>query len=106
MLLALLSLLGLLALRNRGGGSSGGSVAVAQDIITDDTYFYGQSPPVYPSRECPCTWIKGGIRLTRYSGDDWCWGLGGGVWQGARDGWKDDVGGKGMSFGVRLWLSL
>ncbi|KOS23041.1 putative beta-glucosidase M [Escovopsis weberi] len=25
-----------------------GGVA-AQDVITDDTYFYGQSPPVYPS---------------------------------------------------------
>lgn len=23
---------------------------VAQSIITDDTIFYGQSPPVYPSR--------------------------------------------------------
>jgi beta-glucosidase len=21
------------------------------DVITDDAYFYGQSPPVYPSRE-------------------------------------------------------
>jgi hypothetical protein len=24
----------------------------AQSIIMDDTYFYGQSPPVYPAREC------------------------------------------------------
>lgn len=33
-------LMGLLAL---------GQTAKAQDIITDDTYFYGQSPPIYPS---------------------------------------------------------
>lgn len=26
-----------------------GQVSNAQDIITDDTVFYGQSPPVYPS---------------------------------------------------------
>lgn len=25
----------------------------AQFIITDDTYFYGQSEPVYPTREDP-----------------------------------------------------
>lgn len=22
-----------------------------ENVITDDTYFYGQSPPVYPTRE-------------------------------------------------------
>lgn len=33
-------LMGLLAL---------GQTAKAQDIITDDTFFYGQSPPIYPS---------------------------------------------------------
>jgi beta-glucosidase len=50
MILILLSgLAGLAALPKRGGS---GSVAVAQDIISNDTYFYGQSPPVYPSREC------------------------------------------------------
>lgn len=27
-----------------------GGVA-AEDVITEDTYFYGQSPPVYPARE-------------------------------------------------------
>lgn len=25
--------------------------ATAQDVITDDTYFYGQSEAVYPTRE-------------------------------------------------------
>lgn len=28
---------------------AGGQVIYAQDIITDDVVFYGQSPPVYPS---------------------------------------------------------
>lgn len=26
------------------------SISAAQDAITDDSHFYGQSPPVYPSR--------------------------------------------------------
>ncbi|KAF7855325.1 uncharacterized protein EAF02_011584 [Botrytis sinoallii] len=29
------------------------SITNAQYVITDDTYFYGQSPPVYPSPEMP-----------------------------------------------------
>ncbi|KAI1085049.1 glycoside hydrolase family 3 protein [Whalleya microplaca] len=51
MILPLFGLLGLLALRNRGGGNSGGTASGAngQELITDDTYFYGQSEPVYPS---------------------------------------------------------
>ncbi|KAF3018171.1 hypothetical protein E8E14_010932 [Neopestalotiopsis sp. 37M] len=48
--LPLLGLLGLLALRHsdgqHGGGAAGGGTTNA---ITDDTYFYGQSEPVYPS---------------------------------------------------------
>ncbi|KAA8569017.1 hypothetical protein EYC84_000690 [Monilinia fructicola] len=28
-------------------------ITQAQEVITDDTYFYGQSPPVYPSPEMP-----------------------------------------------------
>ena len=41
-----------LAALPRGGGSGSGVVGVAaQDVITNDTHFYGQSPPVYPSRE-------------------------------------------------------
>ncbi|KAI1211555.1 glycoside hydrolase family 3 protein [Annulohypoxylon truncatum] len=50
MVLPLFGLLGLLALRNRGGGSSesaGGTGSTG--LVTDDTYFYGQSEPVYPS---------------------------------------------------------
>ncbi|KAF7880171.1 uncharacterized protein EAF01_012066 [Botrytis porri] len=31
----------------------GSSITNAQDVITDDTYSYGQSPPVYPSPEMP-----------------------------------------------------
>jgi len=27
------------------------NAVVAQAIITEDSYFYGESPPVYPSRE-------------------------------------------------------
>lgn len=52
--LPLLGLLGLLALRNRGGGAGDGGAtpgASAGDVITDDTSFYGYSEPVYPSRE-------------------------------------------------------
>ncbi|KAK6082832.1 cel3e secreted beta-glucosidase [Seiridium cupressi] len=50
--LPLLGLLGLLALRNSGSagaaGSNGGSSGT-EGAVTDDTYFYGQSAPVYPS---------------------------------------------------------
>ncbi|KAI4861740.1 glycoside hydrolase family 3 protein [Hypoxylon rubiginosum] len=52
MILPLFGLLGLLALRNRGDGGSGGGAGGADgdtQLITDDTYFYGQSEPVYPS---------------------------------------------------------
>lgn len=27
------------------------SIAAGEDAIDSDTYFYGQSPPVYPSRK-------------------------------------------------------
>ncbi|RYP80642.1 hypothetical protein DL769_002387 [Monosporascus sp. CRB-8-3] len=49
LVLPLFALLGLLALRNRGGDDGVAGEANAQDLITDDTYFYGQSEPVYPS---------------------------------------------------------
>ncbi|KAI1459175.1 glycoside hydrolase family 3 protein [Annulohypoxylon moriforme] len=50
MILPLFGLLGLLALRNRGvSGSESAGGAGSSDLITDDTYFYGQSEPVYPS---------------------------------------------------------
>lgn len=65
-------LAGLAALRSRsstasdsgGSGSGGGTSANA---ITDDAYFYGQSPPVYPSRECPFHPV--GHRLVRMPSD-------------------------------------
>lgn len=46
-------LAGLAALRNRNGnGGSGNSQSGGtSNAITSDTHFYGQSPPVYPSRE-------------------------------------------------------
>jgi beta-glucosidase len=47
-------LAGLAALRrgDDGTGSSFGSNGVGDgDVITDDSYFYGLSPPVYPSRK-------------------------------------------------------
>ncbi|EMR71031.1 putative beta-glucosidase m protein [Eutypa lata UCREL1] len=49
--LPLLALLGLLALRNRGGGAGNGESGgtSAGDTITDDVSFYGSSEPVYPS---------------------------------------------------------
>ncbi|KAI1778099.1 glycoside hydrolase family 3 protein [Hypoxylon cercidicola] len=52
LILPLFGLLGLLALRNRGDGGSGngaGGADGSSELITDDTYFYGQSEPVYPS---------------------------------------------------------
>lgn len=54
MVLPLFGLLGLLALRNRGGnGSDSAGGAGSSGLVTDDTYFYGQSEPVYPSRKYP-----------------------------------------------------
>ncbi|GAP85818.1 putative glycoside hydrolase family 3 protein [Rosellinia necatrix] len=46
-----LGLLGLLALRNNHHGSSGGNGPEGSggDVITTDSFFYGQSEPVYPS---------------------------------------------------------
>ncbi|KAI1485679.1 beta-glucosidase M [Biscogniauxia mediterranea] len=49
MILPLFGLLGLLALRNRGAGGGAAIAGASGDPITDDTYFYGQSEPVYPS---------------------------------------------------------
>ncbi|KAI1637021.1 beta-glucosidase M [Biscogniauxia mediterranea] len=49
MILPLFGLLGLLALRNRGAGGGAATAGASGDFITDDTYFYGQSEPVYPS---------------------------------------------------------
>lgn len=56
MILPLFGLLGLLALRNRGDGGGDGDAGIAsgQQLINDDTYFYGQSEPVYPSRKHLC----------------------------------------------------
>ncbi|KAI0913997.1 beta-glucosidase M [Ustulina deusta] len=50
-ILPLFGLLGLLALRNRHSSSPTGSntPGSGNGIITDDTFFYGQSEPVYPS---------------------------------------------------------
>ncbi|KAI0864338.1 beta-glucosidase M [Xylaria cubensis] len=51
-IIPLLGLLGLLALRNRHGGtpaSGNGEGGQGGDVVMDDTYFYGLSEPVYPS---------------------------------------------------------
>lgn len=53
-------LAGLAALRNRSGSSSGnagsgGGTGNNPNAIQSDTYFYGQSPAVEPSRESPWT---------------------------------------------------
>lgn len=34
-------------------------ISAAQDVITDDSHFYGQSPPVYPSRRLHQTGLVG-----------------------------------------------
>ncbi|KAI0601324.1 glycoside hydrolase family 3 protein [Biscogniauxia sp. FL1348] len=49
MILPLFGLLGLLALRNHGARGGAAAAGASGDLITDDTYFYGQSEPVYPS---------------------------------------------------------
>ena len=49
----LLALLGLLALRNRHGGATYDVGADSEGVIREDTNFYGQSEPVYPSRKSP-----------------------------------------------------
>lgn len=55
-------LAGLAALHNRssGGGGVGSSGpgsggSGSSNAIASDTHFYGDSPPVYPSRELPCS---------------------------------------------------
>ncbi len=57
-ILPLFGLLGLLALRNRHSSSPTGSntPGSGNGIITDDTFFYGQSEPVYPSRKYFLWW--------------------------------------------------
>lgn len=42
-------LAGLAALPSKGGGDN--------EPITDDVFFYGQSPPVYPSRRPLCLYL-------------------------------------------------
>ncbi|KAH8671312.1 glycoside hydrolase superfamily [Xylariales sp. PMI_506] len=52
LLLPLLGLLGLLALRHGGSGASGGDGGggtTSAGVITSDSYFYGESEPIYPS---------------------------------------------------------
>lgn len=72
-------LAGLAALRNRGGsGPQGQGQGQGPDggaeLITSDTFFYGQSPPVYPSRKSvPRPWFDGdvaGQRETRWGQGD------------------------------------
>ncbi|KAI0205827.1 beta-glucosidase M [Astrocystis sublimbata] len=55
--LPLLGLLGLLALRNRHGGtsSSGAGEGNQDNVIKDDSHFFGQSEPVYPSPQAKGT---------------------------------------------------
>ncbi|KAI1438507.1 beta-glucosidase M [Xylaria sp. CBS 124048] len=49
-ILPFFGLLGLLALRNRhGSGGAGAAQDSEGDVITNDSFFYGQSEPVYPA---------------------------------------------------------
>jgi hypothetical protein len=57
---------GLAALRTRNGGGSGSAAAGEgsgsdADEITDDAFFYGRSPAVYPSREFFYTYKVAGV---------------------------------------------
>lgn len=49
-LILLCGLAGLAALPKGSASSSKDNSRDAQDAILNDSYFYGQSPPVYPSR--------------------------------------------------------
>lgn len=40
------------ALLLAAAGLAAAAASASSDVITNDTYFYGQSPPVYPSRTC------------------------------------------------------
>lgn len=99
-------LAGLAALpkKNNGNGNGGGSGSVGSggdsEMITDDGYFYGQSPAVYPSREfCFCPFVSYlGIFLLTYrttiSKYDGSWNVVSVVHQGAGPRGEDDAGGK------------
>ncbi len=52
-MLALIICGGLAGLAALHHGGVAAAAAAADDLITSATYFYGQSPPVYPSREDP-----------------------------------------------------
>jgi hypothetical protein len=83
-------LAGLAALPRRGGvvsaEASGGGGSQGPPVVSTDSYFYGQSPPVYPSRK-PCTFgpwhgtaeVLTALFPSRY---DWRWRLGYRVQQG------------------------
>lgn len=45
------SLVGLAAWQSGSSSTVAASTTAGNDTITNDTYFYGQSPPIYPSRE-------------------------------------------------------
>lgn len=46
-------------------GLAFGSIAAAEDVITSDSYFYGESPPVYPSRMSTLASFPTSYLLTR-----------------------------------------
>lgn len=45
------SLAGLAAWQSGSSSTVAAAMTARNDTITNDTYFYGQSPPIYPSRE-------------------------------------------------------
>lgn len=75
----LILLSGLAGLAALPGKSSGSGDRRTEDAIADDTHFYGQSPPVYPSREFIRAMRRLGGVLISDSGYDGAWGLGGSV---------------------------
>lgn len=104
MILPLFGLLGLLALRNRHGDSGDGAAAASsgQALITDDTYFYGQSEPVYPSREYTHNKIMvyhtlDGVSNITTSRDDGSWRLGRCIPKSSRLCWAAYDRGEGIS---------
>lgn len=75
-----------------------GSVA-ASDVIKDDAHFYGQSPPVYPSRKAPysCFSVPIETLTARWHSGNGGRHMGRRLQQGQGLGREDDARGKGAA---------
>ena len=95
-------LAGLAALPKKGNKNANGAGDGDGDLgdsITSDEHFYGQSPPVYPSRTSAClsrlVWYTGSLLKTKanlaHSKHDRYWRLGNVIEEGQGYGWENDT---------------